>query len=76
MDTVELCFGAIECLDKTQLLSKINAIEDSDIKLALFMSAFNKLNEAEKILISNKKFLWAAKINIKNFRFQRALEIV
>ena len=74
-DTSELCLAALQEIDKVQVLSRINAIEDKDLAQFEFMKFLNKLDDCEKYYLSQKRFLDVVKLYTIVFNFKKAFEM-
>lgn len=71
----EVALAALSQIDKVQFLSKLNAEESPEIQQYLFFMLNGKTEECEKFLLSRKKPVLLVKTLLKQFEFQRALEI-
>lgn len=75
LNTAEIALAAIEAIDKVQTINKIKELPSEASKNAHLALYFHKPNEAEQILLQAKLYYRAIKLNIKLFKWDRALEI-
>jgi intraflagellar transport protein 80 len=86
LNTAEIALAAVESIDKVQFVNKLKELPSEasrNAQLALYFHKtsmtsnhfFNFLDEAEQILLQAKLYYRAIKLNIKLFRWDRALEI-
>lgn len=71
----EIALSELESIEKVQLVSAINTIENSDVSQAKLLQLLNKNAEAEKLLVNAKLYYEAVKIHIDNFDFVNALKV-
>jgi len=75
LNTAEIALAAVEAIDKVQFINKVKELPSEASKNAALALYFHKPNEAEQLLIGAKLYYRAIKLNIKLFRWDRALEI-
>jgi len=75
LETSEIALAAIESIDKVQFVNRVKELPSEASKNAALSLYFHKPNEAEQILLSAKLYYRAIKLNIKLFRWERALDI-
>jgi len=75
LDTAENSLASVNELDKVQYINKINALPSDASKNAAISLFSGKIKEAETILLTAKLYYRAIKMNIKLFKWERALEI-
>lgn len=73
--TAEVALAALDLIDRVQFLSKLNSEESAENQQYLFFCLNGKLEECEKFLLNRKKPVVLVKTLLKQFEFQRALEI-
>jgi len=75
LNTAEIALAAIEAIDKVQMVNKMKELPSEAARNAYFALYFHKPNEAEQILLQAKLFYRAIKLNIKLFRWDKALDL-
>jgi len=75
LNTAEIALAAIDSIDKVQMINKIKELPSEAAKNAYLALYFHKPNEAEQILLQAKLFYRAIKLNIKLFRWDKALDL-
>ena len=75
LDTAENALASINELDKVQYINKIKELPSNASKNAAISLFCGKSKEAESNLLSAKLYYRAIKMNIKLFKWERALEI-
>lgn len=75
LDTAEIALASCESIEKVQFISKIKSIPSDTAKRAYLALYFQRPEEAEQILIQGRLYYRALKMNIKLYKWDRALEI-
>ena len=75
LNTVEIALAAIDEADKVQYINYIKELPSEPSRNAALALYCKKYNEAESILLSARLFYRAIKLNIKLYKWDRALEI-
>jgi len=75
LETVEIALAAIEEVDKVHFVAHIGKLPDETLRSAELALFCKRPDEALNILISNKRFYRAIKMNIRLHRWNDALEL-
>lgn len=75
LNTVEIALAAIDEADKVQYINYIKELPSEPSRNAALALYCKKTTEAEQILMSARLFYRAIKLNIKLYKWDRALEI-
>ena len=75
LNTAEIALAAIDEADKVQYINYIKELPSEQSRNAALALYCRKINEAEHILLQAKLYYRAIKMNIKLYRWDRALEI-
>ncbi|EAR82753.3 intraflagellar transporter (macronuclear) [Tetrahymena thermophila SB210] len=75
LNTAEIALASIEAADKVKYIEYINELPSDASKQAALSVYFHKNLEAEQLLIKNKLIYRAIKLNIKLYKWNRALEL-
>lgn len=75
LETAEIALAAIDEVDKVQFINYIKELPSEAAKNSALALYCKKINEAEQILIQAKLYYRAIKMNIKLFRWERALDL-
>ncbi|EGR33781.1 intraflagellar transport protein, putative [Ichthyophthirius multifiliis] len=75
LNTAEIALASIEAADKVKYIEYINELPSEISKQAALSVYFHKNTEAEQSLLKNKLFYRAIKLNIKLYKWERALEL-
>lgn len=75
LNTVEIALAAIDEADKVQFINYIKELPSEPSRNAALAMYCKKVNEAEQILLSARLYYRAIKMNIKLYRWERALDI-
>ena len=75
LNTAEIALAAIDEADKVQFINYIKELPSEPSRNAALAMYCKKVNEAEHILLQSKLYYRAIKMNIKLFRWDRALDI-
>jgi len=75
LNTAEIALAAIDEADKVQFINYAKELPSEASRNAALAMYCKKCAEAENILLQGKLFYRAIKLNIKLFKFERALEI-
>lgn len=75
LNTVEIALAAIDEADKVQFINYIKELPSEPSRNAALALYCKKVNEAEHILLQARLFYRAIKLNIKLYKWERALEI-
>merc|ERR1719454_53113 len=75
LNTVEIALAAIDEADKVQFINYIKELPSEPSRNAALALYCKKYQEAEQILMSARLFYRAIKLNIKMYKWDRALEI-
>ena len=73
--TSEIALSELESIEKVQLVSSINTVENSEVAQARLLQLLNKNTEAEKLLMNAKQYYEAVKMHVQNFDFSSALKV-
>lgn len=73
--TSEIALSELESIEKVQLISSINTVENSEIAQARLLNLLNKNSEAEKLLVNAKQYYEAVKLHVNNFDYLSALKL-
>ena len=71
----EIALASIDEIDKVQFINYVKELPSEQSRNASFALYCKRINEAEQILLQAKLFYRAIKMNIKLFRWDRALEL-
>lgn len=75
LDTAEIALASIDEVDKVQFINYIKELPSEASRNSALALFCKKINEAELILIQAKLYYRAIKMNIKLFRWDRALDL-
>lgn len=75
LNTTEIALAALDEVDKVQYINYVKELPSDAAKNAALAVYCKKYSEAENILLQAKLFYRAIKMNIKQFKWERALEI-
>ena len=75
LETAEIALAALDEVDKVQFINYIKELPSEAAKNSALALYCKKINEAEQILIQAKLYYRAIKMNIKLFRWERALDL-
>lgn len=75
LNTVEIALAAIDEADKVQFINYIKELPSEPARNSALALYCKKVQEAEQILISARLFYRAIKLNIKMYKWDRALDI-
>ena len=75
LNTAEIALAAIDEADKVQYINYVKELPSDASRNAALAQYCKKNSEAENILLQGKLFYRAIKMNIKLFKWERALEI-
>ena len=75
LNTVEIALAAIDEADKVQFVNYIKELPSEASRNAALALYCKKVNEAEQILLQARLFYRAIKLNIKMYRWDKALDI-
>ena len=75
LNTVEIALAAIDEADKVQFINYIKDLPSEPARNAALAVYCKKSSEAEQILLQARLFYRAIKLNIKMYKWDRALEI-
>lgn len=75
LNTVEIALAAIDEADKVQFINYVKELPSEPARNAALAVYMKKLPEAEQILLGAKLYYRAIKLNIKMYKWDRALEI-
>merc|ERR1711935_1125453 len=75
LNTVEIALAAIDEADKVQFINYVKELPSEPARNAALAVYMKKLPEAEQILLGAKLYYRAIKLNIKLYKWDRALEI-
>ncbi|CAD8115923.1 unnamed protein product [Paramecium primaurelia] len=75
LNTAEIALAAIEAADKVLFIQKIINVESEKAKSALLALFFKRPQEAENIYTQAKLYYRAIKMNIKLYKWERALDL-
>jgi intraflagellar transport protein 80 len=73
LNTVEIALAAIDEADKVQYINYIKDLPSEPSRNAALALYCKKFNEAEQILLGARLFYRAIKLNIKSYKWERAL---
>ena len=75
LNTAEIALASIDEADKVQYINYIKELPSEPSRNAALAAYCKKFDEAENILLSNRLFYRAIKMNIKSYKWERALDI-
>jgi intraflagellar transport protein 80 len=75
LDTAEIALASIDEVDKVQFINYIKELPSEASRNSALALYCKKINEAEQILLQAKLYYRAIKMNIKLFRWDRALDL-
>jgi len=75
LNTVEISLAAIDEADKVRYINQVKELPSEASRNAALALYCKKIVEAEQILLQNKLYYRAIKMNIKLYRWDRALDI-
>ena len=75
LETAEIALAAIDEVDKVQFINYIKGLPSEASKNSALALYCKKINESEQILVQAKLYYRAIKMNIKLFRWERALDL-
>lgn len=75
MSTAEIALAAIEQPEKVKYVTSIIEMPNETMKNAGMLMYNHKYQEAEQLFMTNKLYYRAIKLNIKLYKWNRALEI-
>lgn len=75
LDTAEIALASIDEVDKVQFINYIKDLPSEAARNSALALYCKKINEAELILLNAKLYYRAIKMNIKLFRWDRALDL-
>jgi len=75
LNTTEIALAAIDEADKVQYINYVKELPSDAARNAALAMYCKKSHEAENILLQAKLFYRAIKMNIKLFKWERALDI-
>jgi len=75
LDTAEIALASIDEVDKVQFINYIKELPSEASRNSALAMYCKKINEAEQILLQAKLYYRAIKMNIKLFRWDRALDL-
>ena len=75
MNTSEIALAACDFIDKVQYINYIKELPSEISRNAAISLYFHKQEEALQILIQAKLYYRAIKLNIKLYRWERALDL-
>jgi len=75
LNTVEIALAAIDEADKVQFINYVKELPSEPARNAALAVYMKKIPEAEQILLGARLFYRAIKLNIKLYKWDRALEI-
>ena len=75
LNTVEIALASIDEADKVQYINYIKELPSEPSRNAALALYCKKINEAEQILMTARLFYRAIKMNIKLYKWERALDI-
>lgn len=75
LNTAEIALASIDEADKVQYINYIKELPSEPSRNAALAAYCKKPDEAENILLSNRLFYRAIKMNIKSYKWERALDI-
>ena len=75
LNTAEIALASIDEADKVQYINYIKELPSEPSRNAALAVYCKKFDEAENILISNRLFYRPIKLNIKSYKWERALNI-
>ena len=75
LNTAEIALAAIDEADKVQYINYIKELPSEPSRNAALALYCRKNNEAEHILLQSKLYYRAIKLNVKLFRWEKALDI-
>ena len=75
LNTVEIALAAIDEADKVQFINYIKELPSEPSRNAALALYCKKVNEAEQILLQARLYYRAIKLNVKLYRWDKALDI-
>ncbi len=75
LNTAEIALASIDEADKVQYINYIKELPSEPSRNAALALYCKRFDEAENILISNRLYYRAIKLNIKSYKWERALNI-
>lgn len=75
LNTVEIALAAIDEADKVQFINYVKELPSEPARNAALAVYQKKIPEAEQILLGARLYYRAIKLNIKMYKWDRALEI-
>ena len=75
LNTVEIALASIDEADKVQFINLIKELPSEPSRNAALALYCKRHDEAENILMSNRLYYRAVKMNIKAYKWDRALQI-
>jgi len=75
LNTVEIALAAIDEADKVQFINYVKELPSEPARNAALAVYQKRIPEAEQILLQARLFYRAIKLNIKMYKWERALEI-
>ena len=75
LNTLEIALAVIDEADKVQYVNYIKELPSEPARNAALSLYCKKVNEAENILMSARLFYRAIKMNIKMYKWEKALDI-
>jgi intraflagellar transport protein 80 len=75
LDTAEIALASIDEVDKVQFINYIKELPSEASRNSALALYCKKINEAEQILLQAKLVYRAIKMNVKLFRWDRALDL-
>jgi intraflagellar transport protein 80 len=75
LNTVEIALAAIDEADKVRYINYVKELPSEAARNSALALYCKKVTEAEQILLQNKLFYRAIKMNIKLYKWDRALDI-
>lgn len=75
LNTVEIALAAIDEADKVQFINYVKELPSEPARNAALAVYQKKIPEAEQILLTARLYYRAIKLNIKLYKWDRALEI-
>ena len=75
LNTVEIALAAIDEADKVQFINYVKELPSEPARNAALAVYQKKIPEAEQILLAARLYYRAIKLNIKLYKWDRALEI-
>lgn len=75
ISTAEIALSELDCIEKVQFVGKINSIEVPELAQAKNLQMYNKVGEAEKVLLGKGYYYQTINMHLDYFDFVRALKI-